>query len=163
MGDAEAECTGSDYEERWRRFLACLNLFQFSENFLFWTASESLSGTAPEIPLGAATTLEEEWQAVLDAVLPSLRPYVQELAAAGLPVPDAVPQVELFNEQINDDAFAELAWPNCVPPVGVLAGDQTNFAPQWQKQGWKIFTPDDLQAKGVGHLVDQLASSFSGV
>ncbi|PYP82904.1 MAG: helicase [Blastocatellia bacterium AA13] len=163
LGDAEAECTGSDYEERWRRFLACLNLFQFSENFLFWTASESLSGTAPEIPLGAATTLEEEWQAVLDAVLPSLRPYVQELAAAGLPVPDAVPQVELFNEQINDDAFAELAWPNCVPPVGVLAGDQTNFAPQWQKQGWKIFTPDDLQAKGVGHLVDQLASSFSGV
>ncbi|MEO1995586.1 MAG: Zn-binding domain-containing protein, partial [Planctomycetaceae bacterium] len=41
LGDSEAETTGSDFSERWRRFLACLNLYQFTENFRFWAASES--------------------------------------------------------------------------------------------------------------------------
>ena len=41
LGDSEAEITGSDFPERWRRFLACLNLHQFSENFRFWASSEA--------------------------------------------------------------------------------------------------------------------------
>ena len=94
--------------------------------------------------------------------MPTLRPYVVELAAAGLPLPAAIPKVEYFNEQIDDDAFAELAWPDCSPPVALLAGDQADFAPEWQGQGWKIVTPDDLQAKGIAHLNDLLAKGISG-
>jgi len=98
----------------------------------------------------------------MDDVLPSLRPYVQELASAALPLPAALPKVEYFNEQIEDDAFAELAWPDCSPPVALLAGDQADFASAWQQQGWKVVTPDDLQAKGMAHLIDLIANGISG-
>lgn len=161
LGDSETETTGSDYGERWRRFLACLNLYQFSENFRFWAASESDS-TAPDIPLEAAEAVSDDWQAVLENVLPSLQPFVQELASAGLSVPAALPQVEYFNDEIKDDAFAEMAWPDCTPPVAVLAGDQLDFASAWQRQGWKVVTPDDMQAKGITHLVDLIARGMSG-
>lgn len=162
LGDTEAECTGSGYNERWRRFLACANLFQFCENFHFWTSSESISGIAPDIPLQATTATSDEWRTVLDNVTPSLRSFVQELAMAGLPVPQTIPQIECFNDQIEDDAFAELAWPKCSPPIAILAGDQTTFVKNWQEQGWKVITPDDLQAKGISYLVDQLAKCLAG-
>lgn len=162
LGDSEAETTGSDFKERWRRFLACLNMYQFSENFRCWASSEVEGGTAPEIPLEAAEAVSDDWQPVLDDVMSSLRPYVQELATAGLPVPAAIPKVEYFNEQIDDDAFAELAWPDGSPPVALLAGDQADFASEWQGQGWKVVTPDDLQAKGITHLIDLIGKGISG-
>ena len=49
IGDSEAERTGSDFPERWRRFLAGLNLFQFIGGFRFWASSEVDAGTAPEL------------------------------------------------------------------------------------------------------------------
>jgi DEAD/DEAH box helicase domain-containing protein len=162
LGDSETECMGSDYRERWRRFLAVLNLMQFCGNFCFWTSSEADHDEAPEIPLEAATALAEAWQAVLDEVMPSLQPYIHELAAAGLPVPESLPEVEHFNDHIDDDAFAELAWPWCQPPICILAGDQLDFSTRWQAQGWRVITPDDLQAKGMQHLIDQLANGRVG-
>ena len=161
LGDTEAETSGSDFSERWRRFLACLNLYQFSENFRFWAATESETN-APEIPLEAIEAVSDDWQPVLDDVLASLRPYVQELATAALPLPASLPKVEYFNEQIQDDAFAELAWLDCAPRIALLAGDQADFATQWQEQGWKVVTPDDLQAKGIAHLVDLIANGIQG-
>ena len=162
LGDSEAETSGSDFKERWRRFLACLNMYQFSENFRFWAASECDAGTAPDLPLEAVEAVSDDWQPVLEDVLPSLRPYVQELASAALPLPNSLPKVEYFNDHIDDDAFAELAWPNCSPPIALLAGDQADFASVWQQQGWKVVTPDDLQAKGVAHLIDLIAKGISG-
>lgn len=162
IGDSEAERTGSDFPERWRRFLAGLNLFQFISNFRFWASSEVEAGTAPDIPLRTAPTVLSEWQEVLKKTTQVLRSYVQELAAAGLPVPAAIPKVEYFSEHIEDDAFAELAWPECKPPLAVLAGDQVDFASQWQRYGWKIITPDELQASGINHLINQLATGLKG-
>ena len=162
LGDAEAECTGSDYNERWRRFLACVNLFQFCENFRFWTTSEAVAELAPEIPLQASVTASDEWRLVLEDVTPSLRPYVQELAVCGLPVPEAIPKVEYFNEHIDDDAFAELAWPGFDVPLALLAGDQADFAGQWGQQGWRVITVDEIQAKGISYMIDQIARSISG-
>ena len=161
LGDSDSETTGSDFAERWRRFLACLNFYQFSDNFRFWAASES-STTAPDIPLQAVAAVSDDWQPVLEGVLPSLKSYVQELATAALPMPSALPKLEFFNEEITDDAFAELAWPACSPPLAVLAGDQTDFAPKWQQLGWKVLTPDDLQAKGIAHLIDLIVNGISG-
>jgi DEAD/DEAH box helicase domain-containing protein len=162
LGDSAAEVSGSDFNERWRRFLACQNFYQFSENFHLWAGSEAETGDAPDIPLEAAVAVADEWQPVLNDVMPSLRSYVEALATAGLPAPGAIPKVEHFNEKIDDDAFAELAWPDCKPPIAILAGDQEDFVPQWQSQGWKIITPDELQAKGIGYLIDQIFKGMAG-
>jgi DEAD/DEAH box helicase domain-containing protein len=162
IGDSGAEVTGSDYLERWRRFLACLNLYQFCETFRFWTSTEAQQDHAPDLPLTPTAAVAGDWQKIIDEVTPSLRPYVMELAAAGLPIPDGLPEVEHFNDNIDDDAFAELAWPQAKPPIALLAGDQADFASQWQKLGWKVVVPDDLQAKGTGHLVDLILKGIQG-
>ena len=91
-----------------------------------------------------------------------MRPYVQEMAAANLPSPAGVPVVEHFNPQVDDDVFAELAWLGCKPPVALLAGEQVSFASQWQSQGWKVFTPDELQAHGVNSIIEQILKSITG-
>jgi DEAD/DEAH box helicase domain-containing protein len=33
LDDREAQVAGSDFRERWRRFLACMNLYQFCDRF----------------------------------------------------------------------------------------------------------------------------------
>jgi hypothetical protein len=43
-----------------------------------------------------------------------------------------------------------------------LAGDQISFASQWQQQGWRVITPDELQARGTRYLIDQLAQNGPG-
>jgi DEAD/DEAH box helicase domain-containing protein len=155
LGDTDAECAGSDFPERWRRFLSCLNLYQFCDNFRLWAASEAVSGSAPGISLGAAAVLSDEWQAVIEGIVSTLQVYVPELAAADV----CPPEVEHYNDNIGDDAFAEMAWTQLAPPIAVLAGDQADFAEKWREQGWVVATPDDLQANGVRWLIDLIAAS----
>jgi DEAD/DEAH box helicase domain-containing protein len=94
--------------------------------------------------------------------LPVLRPYVTELASAGLSLPAGLPKTEQYNDDIDDDAFAELAWPASKPPVAVLAANQMDFASQRQKLGWKVVVPDGLLAKGVGFLVGLVLKGIQG-
>jgi hypothetical protein len=71
LGDSEAECLGSDYRERWRRFLSVLNVLQFCENFCFWSNSEAEHDTAPDISLEAATALDEASNSVTRPATPT--------------------------------------------------------------------------------------------
>jgi len=155
LGDSDAELTSTDFEERWRRFLACMNLYQFLANFHFATGSEITAGLVDGIPFETSTGLSKEWAEVRDGVCSGLRNSTEELAASGL-TESLIPEVEYYNENIDDDAFAEMAWPNCNPPVAVLAGDQESFLGRWQEDGWKVFTPDQLQAQGIAALIEQL-------
>jgi DEAD/DEAH box helicase domain-containing protein len=157
LGDSETEVSGSDFKERWRRFLACVNLYQFNSNFRFWTSSEMESGCAPDIPVAEAE-LPVTWQEIMNETASVLRPYISVLATAEI----AIPEVEYFNDNIDDDAFAELAWPKCNPPVAVLAGDQTDFAGTWQKLGWKVVVFEDLQVKGGNWLADIVKKNAKG-
>ena len=158
LGDGETEVTGSDFKERWRRFLTCVNLYQFSEYFRFWAISEVEEGTAPEIAAAVQEGLSSVWQEVMDETIAALRPYVSVLALAGV----SAPVVEHYNDSIDDDAFAELAWPECKPPVAVLSGDQSDFAGKWQKLGWKVIVLEELQVKGSSWLVEIIKKSASG-
>jgi len=158
LGDSEAECTGSDFLERWRRFLACLNLYQFCENFVFWTSTEARTGEAPDLPWQSRATLPPEWQDVLDAVTSSLKVYIPDLAEADVPIP----AVEHFNDDVSDDCFAEMAWPDLETPVAVLVGDQADFGPRWKAGGWAVLTSDELQREGVRALIDLLRGPQKG-
>jgi len=157
IGDSDEEITGSDFQERWRRFLSSINLYQFNRNFTFWAVSEMEAATAPDIPV-TETELPPAWQEVMEATTAKLHPFIPVLAAADIPAP----LVELFNEQIDDDAFAEMAWPKSVPPIAVLAGDQEDFAAKWQKLGWKVATVEELQVKGGNWLADIVKNSIQG-
>lgn len=152
LGDTDEEVSGSDFKERWRRFLACMNLFQFNSMFTFWTTSEAVSNEIPENIFAGKFVMSEEWKAVFDDMISSLKPVVEALAKTDIPVPCA----EYVNDTIDDDAFAELAWVSDHVRIAVLAGDQADFATAWQDQGWRVILPDDIEAKGVDWLIDEI-------
>ncbi len=152
LGDSDQEVPGSDFKERWRRFLACINAFQFTNAFSFWTSTEAVDGVAPEIVFEGKAEMSAAWKRVSEETISSLRPVVEILAKEGLPAPE----VEYINEEIDDDAFAELAWQGAKCKIAVLAGDQQGFAELWQNQGWKVILPDEIEVKGAGWLIGEV-------
>ena len=152
LGDSDHEVSGSDFKERWRRFLACINAFQFTNAFNFWTSSEAIDGVAPQIIFEGKVEMAQGWKLVYEETISSLRPVAEMLAKEGLPAP----KVEYINEEIDDDAFAELAWKGSHGKAAVLAGDQQGFADIWQKQGWKVILPDEIEVKGASWLIGEL-------
>jgi DEAD/DEAH box helicase domain-containing protein len=158
LEDDAAAVAAGDFRERWRRFLACMNFYQFCDRFTMWTTSEVMNGTAPDLMLVPPAKLDSAWAAVRDQTTVAIRPYIPTLAAAGIPLP----QVEYYPDGFEDDAFAELAWPHLEQPIAVLVGDQATFAGPWQRHGWLVVTPDDLQAKGVGWLMAAIRARLAG-
>jgi DEAD/DEAH box helicase domain-containing protein len=156
LGDSNEEVSGSDFKERWRRFLACMNVYQFNSAFSFWTTTEANHDEVPEILFAGKFKMSEAWENVFEDTISSLKPIVEALAKSDLPVPT----VEFVNESIEDDAFAEMAWnlPNI--KVAVLAGDQTDFANLWQNQGWKVILPSDIEAKGIEWMINEIKKNI---
>jgi DEAD/DEAH box helicase domain-containing protein len=152
LGDTESEINGSDFNERWRRFLACLNFYQFGGNFKFWTTTETINGNAPDFGIEDQKEFSKEWQDVIDNAISVFYPLVVSLAKS-----DAqVPKVEYYNDLIDPDAFAELAWPLFDIPIAILAGEQIDFSEKWQQNGWKIVVPDDIDINGIDWFVNLL-------
>ena len=152
LGDSDEEVSGSDFKERWRRFLACMNIYQFNNAFSFWTTTEAINNEVDEILFAAKFEMSESWKNVFEDTIPSLKPIVEILAKSDIPVPT----VEYINESIDDDAFAEMAWDLPSKKVAILAGDQIDFANLWQKQGWKVILPSDIEAKGIEWMINEI-------
>jgi DEAD/DEAH box helicase domain-containing protein len=158
LADDEAAVTAGDFRELWRRFLACMNLYQWCDSFTMWTTSEARNGRAPDLPLIPHIRLDSAWMHVVAQTTAAVRPYLSTLSAAGIPVP----RVEYYHDHLADDLFAELAWPDLDRPVAVLVGDQAAFASQWQEGGWMVVTLGDLQAHGVTWLVEMISARVVG-
>lgn len=158
LGDSEAERSAVQmYRPRWRKFLACLNFFQFCGSFTFFTTSEVDAGTAPDVvPKAQLAQASGAWTEVRSEVIPSLRSLVDQLAAAGI-----TPPVAAYETEDIEDAIAELAWIDRSPRVAVLAGDQTYLASAWQSSGWIVVTLDDLQARGANFLIELIGTENS--
>ena len=95
---------------------------------------------------------------MLEAVTSSLKVYIPDLAEADVPIP----VVEHFNDDVSDDCFAEIAWPDIKTPVAVLVGDQADFGSRWKAGGWAVLTSDELQREGVRALIDLLRGTQKG-
>jgi len=152
LGDTDSQINGSDFNERWRRFLACLNFYQFCENFKFWTTTEAKNGIAPDFGIEDKKEFSEEWQEVIDNTISAFYPLVESLVEEEV----QIPEVEYYNDAVDPDTFAELAWPDLNPPVAILAGEQVDFSEKWQDDGWKIVIQDDLQINGMEWFVNLL-------
>ena len=152
LGDSDQEVSGSDFKERWRRFLACINIFQFADTFTFWTSSEATNDAAPDIVFEVKNQMPSDWELISKEVISRLKPVVEILARESLPVPT----VEYFNEGIDDDAFAELAWIGANGKIAILTGDQQGFSDQWQHQRWKVVLLEEIEAKGISWLIKEI-------
>ena len=159
LGDSEPERSAKEtFLLRWRRFHALANLFQFLERMLVFTTSEVESGVIPEPSLKPEVGLDEQWEGILDETLSSLEKLVREMANQRC----ELPEVEHYSDDLGNELFAELAWPNAYPPVAVLVRDQASFASKWAEAGWKVITEKDLQTHGDTWCVEQLPKHDSG-
>jgi len=158
LEDDESSVQESGYRNRWRRFLACMNYYQFAGNFEFWTTQQIENGEEPNISLSHSLRLSDSWQKIHDSIIPSLQQIVRSLAAEEV----HEPKVEYFNNDVDEASFAELAWPELDVPVAVLAGEQVSFASQWQRLGWKVVTTDDISSRGLAWLIDLIKGNRQG-
>ena len=147
LGDTAAERSGTDYRERWRRFLASMNLFQFVSQFEFFASSEHYEEDSWSMP-SRATGVSPEWEQILQLVVGSLIAQLRPIAERKCPIPE----VEFYHDELADDACAEVAWTE--KKIVVLVGDQASFADRWQAIGWRVVTPDDLAARGTEWFVN---------
>ena len=159
LGDSESERAGVEtYKQRWRRFHALMNFFQFLNNTLFYTTSEVENGVIPEPTLVPQVSLDEQWQELLDDAVGPVRKLIPQLAAAGC----ALPEGEHYSDDLADDYFAELAWPGADTPIAILAGTQEEFVAQWQAAGWLAMTIKAIEERGEPWCIDQLPKHKGG-
>jgi DEAD/DEAH box helicase domain-containing protein len=158
LGDSVEEVAVSGYCERWRRFLACMNFYQFTDRFDVWAVSECSSGHQPASPM-AASSIPEGWQTILQSVASSVQPLAQTMAMAELPPPE----VEFYADGLEDEAFAEMAWPALSKPVALLVGDEASFASNWEALGWTVVTPADIHAKGIDWMISEIRARMKGI
>ena len=153
LGDSSSERSAIEtYKMRWRRFHALMNLFQFLDNTLFYTTSEVESGAIPGPTLSPQISLDEQWQELLDDAVGPVKRLIPQLAAAGCFLPEG----EFYSDDLRDDLFAELAWPNADIPIAVLAGTQEEFVAEWQAAGWLAITMREIEERGEQWCLNQL-------
>ena len=150
LADDPDTVAADGFASRWRSFLAAVNLYQFLPQFEYWTTSELENHAVGGANFAAAAAASEAWQAVLDEVVGPVRSFVEQLSGTELPVPE----VEFFMPDQDDDAFAELAWPDASMPLAVLAGDQVDFAAAWQQRGWRVATVEEARSMGIPALAE---------
>jgi len=143
------------YRLRWRQFLAMLNFFQFANNFSILTTSEVSEGIAPEMIIDLGAGLSIEWEEVIENCTTSLETFIRTLAAQECMLPEA----EYFSDELPDDAFAELAWPE--GSVVFLTGDQASYASKWNDAGYQVYTDQDIHALGINEVVDKLKAKLA--
>jgi len=159
LGDSSSERSGTEtYKLRWRRFHALMNLFQFLNNTLFYTTSEVEDGVILEPTLTPQVSLDEQWQELLEDAVGSAKKLIPRFAAADC----ALPEGEYYSDDLPDDCFAELAWPDAGTPIAILAGTQEEFAAQWQAAGWQAMTIRDIEERGEQWCIDQLPKHKGG-
>ena len=161
LPDSKSNRELEGYVERWRRFLALTNLFQFCDRFRALVSSEADDETVSTLDVVSDDVLDERWKAIQDDIVVVLSPFLPLMAAAGV----SVPQVEVYLSDASE-CFAEIAWfskaasgsdkQNLSAGTAILVGDQVSFAGEWQQAGWSVITLSDIQAKGVAWLLSML-------
>lgn len=133
------------FEERWREFLAAMNLMQFQGNADFIVASEPEVGASSAWGDPAPIQWPEDWAEVLGGCVEDARKVLEQLGK--VVGPDAIPKprVEYYLEHSSDDICAELAWDQADLRIAVLVGDQAYFAESWKASGWCVLLPSGGQ------------------
>ena len=148
----QSQCAKDDVELRaaWRQWLAAFNRLQVLPNmFLVEDAGLQHGDYAA---MGAAASRgqatgprDPSWEAAIESALAVVRPGLQQLQAAGAPVPSDVGfELEVDGMVV---AEAELAW--TAYRVAVLLGQQAEQADVWRNAGWSTVPADTAEWEKV--------------
>jgi DNA helicase-4 len=98
------------------------------------------------------TIVSDPWSEVVEDVVDGLKPVVQEMQTIkGTPLPRVA-----FDLDDSGEFVGELAWPDQVPPLVVLAGEQSEHRERWELEGWMVLADGVAIRQGGAWLADQL-------
>ena len=150
LRDEDSYVEDVGFSKEWGEFLRAMNLYQFIDNFQFTTSSEAKVVGPPVVDL--PKTDVSQWDEIKQEVLGSIKPLVDKISFADIPLPE----VEHYLEGVSVETVAELAWPEDTKKIAVLAGDQVNLAASWEEKGWKVFAAEALASGQIEDLVAAL-------
>jgi DNA helicase-4 len=94
----------------------------------------------------------DPWAGTIEDVIDGLKPVTEDMRSIGnVPLPRVA-----FELDDSGEFIGELAWPDLVPPLVVLAGEQVDQRERWRSDGWMVLTADSAIRKGGKWLADQL-------
>jgi DEAD/DEAH box helicase domain-containing protein len=148
------------FRNGWRRFLLLANLFQFHDGthlltteliMHFGQSDRGLSSAvlddgerkAVAASILSSDTVPSEWHTVFKIADPACKSLLEAALAAHTPLP--VVGYEILNARGRVEAMAEVAWEEV--RVAVLLADQPDpDRVAFVEAGWRLFTPDDVDA-----------------
>lgn len=111
--------------------------------------------TLPSIAIEPGTEMAkaiDPWSDIVEDVIDGLKPVVQQMRTIdGTPIPKVA-----FDLDDTGEFVGELAWPEQVPPLVVLAGEQREQRERWEAEGWMALAEDVAIRQGGVWLADQL-------
>jgi DNA helicase-4 len=112
---------------------------------------EALPSVA-QVPVTKGACVSDPWSEVVEDVVDGLKPVVQKMRTIeGTPIPKVA-----FDLDDSGEFVGELAWPDQVPPLVVLAGEQSEHRERWELEGWMVLADGVAIRQGGAWLADQL-------
>jgi DNA helicase-4 len=112
---------------------------------------EALPSVA-HVPATKEASVSDPWSDVVEDVVDGLKPVVQKMRTIeGTPIPKVA-----FDLDDSGEFVGELAWPDQVPPLVVLAGEQSEHRERWELEGWMVLADGVAIRQGGAWLADQL-------
>ncbi len=157
LDDTEEAREHSGFRAIWNGFWRLTNLFQFLPRASFVTRTGVDEGRYDEIPppvlvelsTSEAPPATDAWAEIKEYVDDELFDLLDQLAAAGWPLP-AIPPFELTNKRNETIAEAELGWPEL--KIAFADPDQMETAYILEKRGWKVVPLEQVMENPADYL-----------
>ncbi len=143
-----------NFREIWNGYLRILNLLQFLPGCTAVSAKgaeqDIFPGAIPVRAVAAGVTAHalSEWEEVMELADPELRQLLERVRESGIDPPEAGWEITGADGAVAGQA--ELAWEKS--KVVLLLESEIQSAEEFQRQGWKVFTPAQTEERPVAFI-----------
>jgi DEAD/DEAH box helicase domain-containing protein len=162
----EDRIRSQEFQEEWNGFLRLFNLFQFLPRCIAMSATgiedSTVDMSGVVMLAGSAlrevgTASESAWNEILELSDTLVRPLIERLHESGKGLPEV--GFEIVGSDGTVAGQAELAWET--EKIAVLLDEQLPYRDEFENQGWKIFTSEEVEEKPVA-LMSMLRGGDEG-
>lgn len=159
----EDRIMSGSFQEGWNGYLRMLNLFQFLPGCTAVSAKGveqdiSVEATSDRAAVaGAAASVSPEWEEAMELADPKLKHLMDRIQESGIDAPETGWEITGSDGAVAGQA--ELAWENS--KVALIIESQDKSAEEFQRQGWRVFSPEQAEERPVA-FISALRSAHEG-
>jgi DEAD/DEAH box helicase domain-containing protein len=143
-----------NFREEWNGYLRILNLFQFLPGCTAVSAKgveqDISAGVTPvrAAVAGVIAPVPSEWEEAMGLADPELRQLMERVRESGIDPPET--GWEIIGTDGAVAGQAELVWE--YSKVVLLIESQAHYLEEFQRQGWRVFTPEQAEERPVAFI-----------